>query len=87
MVKCKLNTLIVWNDYLPLNIKEVLDYCHANGVKLYLGYAWGWDVSLTVCDTISKLDEIGPQVIKDFKEQYAALGCDGIYLLRLAQRI
>jgi len=79
MVKCKLNTLIVWNDYLPLNIKEVLDYCHANGVKLYLGYAWGWDVSLTVCDTISKLDEIGPQVIKDFKEQYAALGCDGIY--------
>ena len=21
MVKCKLNTLIVWNDYLPLNIK------------------------------------------------------------------
>ena len=79
MVKCKLNTLIVWNDYLPLNIKEVLDYCHENGVKLYLGYAWGWDVSLAVCDTISKLDEIGPQVIKDFKEQYAELGCDGIY--------
>lgn len=79
MVKCKLNTLIVWNDYLPLNISKIIDYCHSNGVKLYLGYAWGWDVSLSQVDTINKLDEIGTKVIADFKEKYSSIACDGIY--------
>lgn len=79
MVRCKLNTLIVWNDYIPLNIAEVIEYCHTNGVKIYLGYAWGWDTSLPQVDTINKLDEIRTQAVGDFKEKYAKLGCDGIY--------
>lgn len=79
MVNCKLNTLIVWNDYLPSNIKEIIDYAHSLGVKIYLGFAWGWDVDLTVNDTIAHIDSVGPAIVERFEKEYASVGCDGIY--------
>ncbi len=76
MVSIKLNTLIIWNDYLPLNIREVIDYAHKNGVKLYLGFAWGWDTSF---EDISDVNKMIPDILNTFETQYANLGCDGIY--------
>lgn len=76
MVSLKLNTLIVWNDHLPVNIKEIIDYAHQNGVKLYLGFAWGWDTAFV---DISDVNKMIPGILNTFETQYAALGCDGIY--------
>ena len=76
MVSIKLNTLIIWNDYLPVNIKEIIDYAHQNGVKLYLGFAWGWDTKFV---DISDTDKLIPGIINTFETQYRDLGCDGIY--------
>lgn len=78
MVTLKMNTLIVWNDYVPANIDDVINYAHENGVKIYLGFAWGWDTS---CDknNISDTSELTKSVVEKYKKEYASLSCDGIY--------
>jgi hypothetical protein len=38
----KLNQLIIWNDYMPLNVEEIIDYAHSYGIEVIFGYAWGW---------------------------------------------
>ncbi len=78
MVTLKMNTLIIWNDYVPVNINDVIEYAHENGVKIYLGFAWGWDTS---CDknNISDTSELTKSVVDKYKSEYADIGCDGIY--------
>jgi len=76
MVSIKLNTLIIWNDFLPANISEVISYAHENGIKIYLGFAWGWDTKLI---DVARADELIPDIINTFETQYANIGCDGIY--------
>ncbi len=83
MTELKLNTLIIWNDCLPINISEVISYAHANGVCVYLGYSWGWDDAqgdqlseLVIPSSIARLSD---DIVKEYEEKYAALNCDGIY--------
>lgn len=42
MCDCKLNTLIIWNDYVLLNAAEVVAYAHAHDVKVIFGFSWCW---------------------------------------------
>lgn len=82
MAKQKLNQLIIWNDHVPLNAKDVADYAHSFGIELIWGYAWGW-VS-EGCDYISdisreSLEKIKERAIKEFEDNYRDLGVDGIY--------
>ena len=80
MVDLKLNTLIVWNDFLPINLNDIINYAHENGVKIILGFAWGWDQR---CDKEGINDEnlisLKDSIVKDYKENYKNIGCDGIY--------
>lgn len=83
MTELKLNTLIIWNDYLPLNISDVISYAHINGIKIYLGYSWGWDDQQ--CDKLEELvaepsiSRISEDIIREYELKYANLNCDGIY--------
>jgi len=77
MANLKLNTLIIWNDHLPVNIREVIAYAHEYGVKVYLGFAWGWEAG--PIPDISRWDLIAEDVINTYQTQYADLPCDGIY--------
>lgn len=79
MVTLKLNTLIVWNDYVPSNINDVISYAHENGVRIYLGFAWGWDAVCAESDTILRMDEVEAAVLEIYECQYKNLQCDGIY--------
>ena len=79
MVTLKFNTLIIWNDYLPVNIRDVISYAHENGVKIYLGFSWGWDTSCGERDAILHTDEISQNVVNTFEKEYMNLDCDGIY--------
>lgn len=78
MATLKMNTLIIWNDYVPLNIDSVIEYAHENGIKIYLGFAWGWDTSCDKND-ISDTSELTKNVVSKYKEEYMSLNCDGIY--------
>lgn len=78
MVTLKMNTIIIWNDYVPVNIDDVIEYAHKNGVKIYLGFPWGWD---TKCDKndISDTSRLTKSVVEKYKSEYLSLNCDGIY--------
>ena len=77
-----LNSVIVWNDIVPLNAAEVISYAHSKGVKVIWGFAWGW---VDKCgDNIKDIGEkaiekIQQSVLKEFTEDYNGICPDGIY--------
>lgn len=78
MVKAKLNMLVLWNDDVPVNAREIVEYAHINGVKILWGYQWGWDVKIDeelLLNTVNHPEKIVDEYIKS----YAPLGADGIY--------
>ncbi len=84
MAKLKFNTLILWNDCLPVNIKDVIDEAHSYGIKIYLGYSWGWNEArpenggLDISDE-TLLSKIRDSILENYKKDYLPLSIDGIY--------
>ncbi len=78
MARLKLNQLILWNDFVPFNAKEIIDYAHSFGIEIIWGYSWGWDVTPENLkpETLKALKE---DAIKTYEESYRPIGCDGIY--------
>lgn len=78
MSKWKMNNLILWNDHVPINAKEIVDYAHERGIKVIWGYSWCWG---EVVDPNNKeeLDKWTDYAIKTYEEQYLPLNSDGIY--------
>ena len=78
MVKLKMNTLVVWNDHVPVNAEEMIEYAHACGIKVIWGYAWLWD---TNCKRIAmdRLEEHCEEIYEKYAKEYRHLGGDGIY--------
>jgi len=79
MVRCKLNTVTIWNDELPINIKEVISYAKDCGIDVYLGFAWGWDTFVIDPADKKKKEEIKNYVINLYKNEYVNLDIEGIY--------
>ena len=78
MVKLKMNTLTVWNDYPPVNAREMVDYAHSCGIKVIWGFPWLWD---TDCKKIpfDRLCEYSEGIFRGYDEEYRDLPIDGIY--------
>ena len=81
MLLLKLNEIVIWNDYAPINAEEVVNYAHSLGIKLIWGFAWGWGVD---CNTSAQLDDaslkqLKEQIIAKYEREYAHCNCDGIY--------
>lgn len=82
MARLKLNQLIIWNDYMPLNVSEIIDYAHSFGIEVIFGYAWGWKPGYGkyITDISDKrLQELKEEIIAHYEENYAKINCDGIY--------
>ena len=75
MARLKLNELILWNDYAPVNGREIVSYAHELGIRVLWGYAWGWDTTMRL-DTSQ---EATNRIVATYERQYASLGGDGIY--------
>jgi hypothetical protein len=78
MCACKLNTLIIWNDYAPINAKEIIRYAHDHAVKVIWGFSWCWGQKVNPNDA-AELKKWTDFVINTYESQYLPLGCDGIY--------
>ena len=78
MVRAKLNTLIVWNDFVPVNAQEVVAYAHDCGIKFYWGFSWCWDTDCKSFD-LSRIDDYVGDIVRNYETNYAHLGGDGIY--------
>lgn len=78
MVKLKMNTVIVWNDFAPVNAEDFITYAHDRNVKVIWGFAWLWD---TDCNkfNIAALGDAGDEIAEKYKREYAPLHADGIY--------
>ena len=78
MVRLKMNTLIVWNDYVPVNAAEMIAYAHTCGIRVIWGFAWCWDTDCTRF-SMDALDAYGAEIFEKYEREYAHLGGDGIY--------
>lgn len=78
LARLKMNTLVIWNDSVPIGAKEITDYAHSFGIKVIWGYAWGWD---TDCKKVfgEKSENISKMIFEKYEKEYAMLGGDGIY--------
>ncbi len=80
MARVGLNQLILWNDYAPLNARDIVDYAHSYGIEMIWGYAWGWHPSSGEGDDLSEesLKKMSKEIIEKYKREYHDVG-DGIY--------
>lgn len=78
MMKLKMNRVIIWNDYLPFNAKEIVAYAHARNIKVYWGFAWLWDTDCKKFDFEHTYEE-SKRIFSLYESEYADTGADGIY--------
>ena len=88
MARLRFNELILWNDYIPINIDEIIDYAHSYGIKVVLGYSWGWkEIGNKVAEiTDDKIEEVKRIALEEYKNNYARIKCDGIYFQSFTER-
>jgi hypothetical protein len=88
MARLKLNELVLWNDYIPLNIRDIIDYAHAYGIRVILGYSWGWKEigNKTAEITDESIEKVKALAIREYRDNYASVGCDGIYFQSFTER-
>lgn len=76
--RLKINQLIVWNDYAPINAEDFVSYAHEYGISVIWGFAWGWSRNCNNID-FDRLDELTEEVLKKYEDEYAKANADGIY--------
>lgn len=75
--RCKINQIIIWNDFLPINAKDLVDYAHEYEMELIWGFAWGWSTNCANID-LTNLEPLKKNIVESFQKTYASAG-DGIY--------
>lgn len=40
MTRLKFNRVYLWNEFLPVNTAEVVEYAHSWGIEVFWGFAW-----------------------------------------------
>ena len=78
LVKLKMNTVIIWNDFVPVNIKEIIEYAHNSHVEVILGYSWGWSQKCDASD-MNALAQLTEEILAQYERDFAHLDIDGIY--------
>lgn len=80
----KLNEIVIWNDKMPINAKEVVEYAHETGIKVIFGFAWGWDTNcktfdINDCFKADKIKTFASSVIEYYEKNVLPTNADGIY--------
>ena len=80
MARLRFNVIIIWNDHVPSNGKEIVDYAHSLGIKVIWGFSWGWDNDGSA-PTLNEENAIawGKKALHIYETQYQPTGGDGIY--------
>ena len=88
MARLRLNELIIWNDHIPVNIEDVVEYAHSYGISVVLGYSWGWrEVGNKATEiTDETIENLKKLVIDTYRNNYAPVKCDGIYFQSFTER-
>lgn len=85
MARLKLNMITIWNDCPPVNIREVIAYAHSRGIRVILGFPWGWGLAGIDISKKEDRDSISADVLAEYHRNYRGLGMDGIYFQTLTE--
>lgn len=78
MARMKLNQVIIWNDFLPVNAKDVVEYAHSYGIEVIWGFAWGWSQKCAQTD-IHDLENLSDRILEEYHRTWQGACGDGIY--------
>lgn len=86
MARLKMNMVTVWNDTPPLNVSAFIDEAHRFGIRVILGFHWGWGHTGSL-DLSREADRaaIRESVLATYRRDYAGLSHDGIYFQTLTE--
>jgi len=73
-----MNLLVMWNDSVPINAREILSEAHKRGIKIYWGFSCSWGEKVDPNDP-ADTEKWTKRVLDTYRSQYAPLGGDGIY--------
>lgn len=78
MMLLKMNTVIIWNDHVPVNAADIIEYAHGCNIRVIWGFAWLWS---TNCNNVSMemLEAESRRIADLYEREYAHLQGDGIY--------
>lgn len=80
LARLKLNQVIIWNDYLPLNAEDIVAYAHSFGIEVLWGFSWGWEFNCSSNGIGSDgLEALKDQIIEKYNRTYKEASGDGIY--------
>ncbi|MBR5518717.1 MAG: hypothetical protein IKV86_06810 [Clostridia bacterium] len=82
MLMLKMNTVTIWNDFVPVNGKDIVEYAHNCGIKVIWGYSWLWTTKCAerIKESLEKAYKSNyTEFIEKYEREYAHLGGDGIY--------
>lgn len=80
----KLNEVTLWVDEMPTNAAEVIAFAHALGIRVFIGFSWGWGLRCTEfriadCFDMAKVADFAEGVAAFYREKILPVGADGIY--------
>ncbi len=78
IMKLKMNRVIIWNDFLPINAEEIVNYAHSCNIKIIWGFAWLWGTDCSKFD-LNNLDSCSEEIFAKYESEYAKGKGDGIY--------
>ncbi|MBQ8510104.1 MAG: hypothetical protein IJ493_09390 [Clostridia bacterium] len=78
LARLKLNTAVIWNDFVPVNGAEMIAYAHDCNVSVIWGFSWAWGTNCAAVN-LAALDEQTDAICALYEREYAKLGGDGIY--------
>lgn len=84
MARLRMNVITIWNDTPPLNTTEVIEYAHSRGIRVYLGFPWGWGFQYNLSNFHDR-QQITQDVLRHFEEKIAPLQPDGVYFQTLTE--
>jgi hypothetical protein len=85
MMRLKMNMITIWNDCPPLNIQDVIEYARARGIRVILGFHWGWHhEDLDISNPVT-WQQLKKDVFQNYTQNYAHLNIDGIYFQTLTE--
>lgn len=84
MARLKFNCLTIWNDIPPINSRQLIDYAHGRGIKIILGFPWGWGMDFDLANPTDR-QKIQAMVVDHYRQHIQPLAPDGIYFQSLTE--
>jgi hypothetical protein len=79
MARARLNRIIIWNKYPPVNSDVVVREAHDWGIKVYWGFAWGWQHNMCANSPTRDLSKLADDIVAEWRSVWKPLSGDGIY--------